>query len=99
MREKNSLYNEYREKLIFNLQHLLRQIFVGIGHLALRVMGVNAFPLCADLFCPDRVGDFRSKDFDLGTVVLPQQSGDFFGKILSGNLPWLGESRLFSAWG
>src|SRR5699024_11970553 len=43
--------------LLFKFYHLLGQILIALGHLAIRVMGKNAFALGADLLCPDRMGN------------------------------------------
>ena len=43
-------------------------------------MGENTFSLCADFLCPDRMGDLCAEYFDLATIGLPQERGDFFGK-------------------
>lgn len=67
--------------LLFKFQHLLRQIFVGGGHLALRVVGVNTLALGADLLGPDRVRNLRTEYFDFGTVGFPQQGADLFCKV------------------
>ena len=44
-------------------------------------MGENTFSLCANFLCPDRMGDFRSKDFDFTSIGVPQQSSNLFGKV------------------
>src|SRR5699024_8482389 len=67
--------------LLFKFHHLLRQIFVALGHLAAGVMGKDAFPLGAGLLCPDRVGNLCSEYFNFAAIGLPQQGGDLLGKV------------------
>src|SRR5699024_6932205 len=67
--------------LLFKFQHLLRQIFVPLGHLAAGVVSINALALGASLLGPDRVGYLGSEHLDFAAIGLPQQGGDFPGEI------------------
>ena len=44
-------------------------------------MDENAFSLCANFLCTDRVWNLRSKDFDFTSIGVPQQSSNLFGKV------------------
>ena len=67
--------------LLFKFYHLLGQILVALGHLAIRVMGKNAFALGADLLCPDRMGNLGAEHLDFAAVGLPQQGGNLLGEV------------------
>src|SRR5699024_9811620 len=67
--------------LLFKFYHLLGQIFVPLGHLAVRVMGKNAFALGADFLCPDGMRNLGAKHLDFAAVGFPQQSSDLLGKV------------------
>src|SRR5699024_5208579 len=67
--------------LLFKFQHLLRQIFVPLGHFAAGVVSINTLALGAGLFGPDRVGYLGSEHLDFAAISLPQQSGDLFGEV------------------
>src|SRR5699024_8489564 len=67
--------------LLFKFYHLLGQILIALGHLAIRVMGKNAFALGADLLCPDRMGNLGAEHLDFAAVGLPQQGGDLLGEV------------------
>src|SRR5699024_11126304 len=62
--------------LLFKFYHLLGQILIALGHLAIRVMGKNAFPLGADLLCPDRMGYLGAEHLDFDAIGLPQLGGN-----------------------
>lgn len=67
--------------LLFKFYHLLGQILIALGHLAIRVMGKNAFALGADLLCSDGMGNLSAEYLDFAAVGLPQQSSDLLGKV------------------
>src|SRR5699024_3903324 len=67
--------------LLFKFQHLLRQISVAFAHLAAGIVGEDTLALGAGLFGPDRVGDLGAEHLNCAAIGLPQQSGDFFGKV------------------
>ena len=67
--------------LLFKFHHLLGQIFIALGHLAIGVMGKNAFALGADFLCPDGMGNLGAEHLDFASVGLPQQGGDLLGKV------------------
>src|SRR5699024_11664780 len=54
--------------IFFKFYHLLGQILIALGHLAIRVMGKNAFALGADLLCPDRMGNLGAEDLDFAAI-------------------------------
>ena len=67
--------------LLFKFYHLLGQILIALGHLAIRVMGKNAFALGADLLCPDRMGNLGAEHLDFAAIGLPQQGGNLLGEV------------------
>ena len=67
--------------LLFKFYHLLGQILVALGHLAIRVMGKNAFALGADFLCPDRMGNLGAEHLDFAAVGFSQQGGDLLGEV------------------
>ena len=56
--------------------HLLCNGMVGFGHLAFRVMLVNAFSCCADFRSTDRPGNGLVEYFQMLSVALPNQIAD-----------------------
>src|SRR5699024_9777885 len=67
--------------LLFKFYHLLGQIFVPLGHLAIGVMGKNALALGADFLGPDGMGNLAPEHLDFAAIGLPQQGGDLLGKV------------------
>ena len=67
--------------LLFKFYHLLGQILVALGHLAIRVMGKNAFALGANFLCPDRMGNLGAEHLDFAAVGFSQQGGDLLGEV------------------
>ena len=67
--------------LLFKFHHLLGQIFVPLGHLAIGVMGKNALALGAELLGPDGMGNLGAKHLDFAAIGFPQQGSDLLGKV------------------
>ena len=67
--------------LLFKFYHLLGQIFVPLGHLAIGVMGKNALALGADFLCLDRMGNLGAEHLDFAAIGLPQQGSNLLGEV------------------
>ncbi len=50
------------------VHHLLCECLIGFGHLSLRVMGEDAFPLSGDLGSPDRPWDVSAVYLEIVAV-------------------------------